>query len=77
MIVIQFLQNLLHYSFAEQHGLCPYTEFLAILSDCSHLAVIQIYDLSMATHKRLLLFLEIFRIDRHRYPFLLSHREYI
>jgi len=75
MIVIQFLQNLLHYSFAEQHGLCPDTKLLTILSYGGHLAVIKIYDLSMAAHKRLLLLLEILRIDRCRHSFLLSHRD--
>ncbi len=64
MIVIQLFQYFLHYSLSEQHRLRPYAELLAILPDCRHLAVVQIYDLSMATHKRLLLLLQVIRINR-------------
>ncbi len=73
MIVIQFLQYLLHYSFPEQHRLSSYAELIAILPDCRHLTVVQIYDLSMATHQRLLLLLKIVRINRCRCLFLLCH----
>ena len=63
MVIIQFRQNLFHYRLAEQDGLCTDTEPVAVLSDGSHFAVIQIDDLPVATHQRLLLLLEILRID--------------
>ena len=70
MIILKLGQDLLHYGLTEKNGLGTYPELLAILSDGSHLAVIQIDDLPMATHKRCLLLLKIFRIDA-RYVFLL------
>ena len=63
MIVVQFLQDLFHYGTTEERTLCAYTKLLTILTDCSHLAVIQIDNLPVATHKRGFLLLEIFRID--------------
>ena len=73
MIVIQFLQYLLHYSFPEQHRLSSYAELIAILPDCRQLTVVQIDDLSVATHQRLLLLLQVFRIDSRLILLLFSH----
>ena len=62
MIIIQFRKNLLHYRLAEKNSLSTYPEFLTVLIYSSHLTVIQIDDLPMATHQRLLLLLEVLRI---------------
>ena len=62
MIVIQFRQNLLHYRLTEKHCLCTDTEFVTILSDSCHFAIIQIYDLSVLAYKGLLLLFQIFGI---------------
>lgn len=62
MIVIQFRKHFFHYRLPEKHGLGTYTESVAVLSDGSHLTVIKIDYLPMPTHKRLFLFLQIFRI---------------
>ena len=72
MIIIQFLQDLLHDSLTEEDSLCAHTKLFAILTYCCHLAIIQINNLPMATHKRLLLFLKIFGIYSHRLISLLS-----
>lgn len=66
MIVIQFRQYLLHDRFTEERSLSADTELVTILSDGSHLAVIQVYDLPVSSHKRFLLFLKILRIDAGR-----------
>ena len=71
MVIIQFRQNLLHYGFPVQHSLCTYPELLTIKIYCSQLTVIQIDDLPMLSHKRLLLLLKIFRIHSRRCLFLL------
>ena len=63
MIIIQFGQDLLHYRLAEQDSLGADTEPVTVLPDCSHLTVIQIDDLPVAAHQRLLLLFEIFRIN--------------
>ena len=62
MIILKLGQDLLHYGLAEKNGLGTYPELLAILSDGSHLAVIQIDDLPVTADKGSLLLLEIFRI---------------
>ena len=62
MIIIQFLQYLLHYSLSEKNGLCTHTELVAVLFNCSHLTIIQVDNLPMLTYKRLLLLLEVLRI---------------
>ncbi len=74
MVIVKFRQNLFHYGFTEEHGLRTHTEFVAILSYGSHLAVIQIDDLPVPAHKSLLLLLHIFRINSRPdcFPFL-SH----
>lgn len=72
MIIIQLGQYLFHDCFTEKHRLGPYAELLAVLPDRRHLAVIQIDDLPMLTHKGLLLLLEIFRIDTCRFNFSFS-----
>ena len=63
MRVVQLFQYLFHDGFTEQDSLCTYAELVTILSDCSHLTVIQIDNLPMLTHQSLLLLLQIFRID--------------
>lgn len=74
MIVIQLRQDLFHDSFSEKDCLGTYTELFTILTNCSHLAVIQIYHLSMTAYQRFLLLLQIFRIDTCMgYGFLLGH----
>ena len=77
MIVIQFLQDLLHNRFTEEDRLGTYTKLLAILAYRCHFAVIQIYYLSMATHKRLLLLLKIFGIDSRSLVSLFSLCHYL
>ena len=62
MAFFQFFEDLFHNGFAEEDSLCTHTELFTILTDGSHLAVIQIYDLTMAAHQRCLLFFEIFGI---------------
>ena len=69
MIVIQFGQDLFHYCLTEKHCLSPYAELVTILSDRSHLTIIQIDDLPVLTHKSFLLLLQIFRIDTRRIIF--------
>ena len=63
MRVVQLFQHLLHDSFPEENCLRTDTKLVAILSDCSHLTIIQIDNLSMTTHKSRLLLLKIFRVD--------------
>ena len=63
VIVVEFRQDLFHYSFAEEHSLGTDPEFLAITVDGRHFAVVQIYDLPVTTHKGFLLLLQVFRID--------------
>ena len=62
MIVIQFRQYLLHDRFTEERSLSADTELVTILSDGSHLAVIQIYHLPVTADKSFLLLLKILRI---------------
>ena len=62
MVVIQFGKHLFHYRFPEQNCLRAHAEAFTILSDGSHLAVIQIYHLPVTTHKGFLLLLQILRI---------------
>ena len=71
MVIIKFRQDLLHYGFSVENGLCTYPELLTIKIYCSQLTVIQIDDLSMLTYKRLLLLLKIFWIHSRRCLFLL------
>ena len=71
MIVIQFGQDLFHYCLTEKHCLSPYAELVTILSDRSHLTIIQIDDLPVLTHKSFLLLLQIFGIHPRRRSFLL------
>ena len=74
MVIIQFGQDLLHYSLAEKYGLCTYTELVTILLNGSHLTIIQVNNLSVPTHKSSFLLLEIFRIDTgSRVLLLFSH----
>lgn len=73
MVVIQFRKDFLHYGLAEENSLGTDTESFAILSYRRHLAVIQIDDLSVAAHQRLLLLLQIFRIDICLSYFLFCH----
>ena len=63
MIVIKLRKDLLHYGLTEHNGLDPDTKLLTILVYGSHLAVIQVDNLTMAAQKRCLLFFEILRID--------------
>ena len=74
MVLIQFLQNLFHYGTTEKRTLCTYTKLLTILTDCSHLAVIQIDNLPVATHKRGFLLFQIFGIDTPVYFLSSGHR---
>ena len=77
MIIVEFRQDLLHYSFAEKHSLRTDTELVTILLDGSHLTIIQIDDLPMLAYKRCLLFLEILRIYTYAAVFLLfSHADF-
>ena len=62
MAFFQFFEDFFHYGLTEQDSLGAHTELFTILTDGSHLAVIQIYDLTMAAHQRCLLFFEIFGI---------------
>ena len=62
MIVIQLLENLFHDSLTEEDCLCAYAKLVAILLNGRHLAVIQVYNLTMTTHKRRLLLFKIFGI---------------
>ena len=62
MIVIQFLEDLFHDGFAEEDRFRANTELFAIQAYGSHLAVVKIYDLTVAAYKSLLLLLQIFRI---------------
>ena len=62
MIIFKFRQHLLHYGLAEENSLSPYPEFVAILTYCSHLTVIQINDLPVTTNQSLFLLLQIVRI---------------
>ena len=73
MIVIQFRKDLLHYSLTEQNRLCTYTKSITILPYCSHLTIIQIDNLSVTTHQRLLLLFQIFWIDICLSGLLLCH----
>ena len=52
MIILKLGQDLLHYGLAEENSLSPYPEFVAILTYCSHLTVIQINDLPVPADKR-------------------------
>ena len=70
MIIVKFRQDLLHYSFAEKHSLRTDTELVTVLAYGCHLAVIQIDDLPVTPHKRLLLLLEVLRINARRGSFL-------
>ena len=62
MIIFKFRQHLFHYGLAEKNRLRPYPELVAILTYCSHLAVIQINDLPVTTNQSLFLLLQIVRI---------------
>ena len=73
MIVIKLREHLLHYGLPEKSCLCTYPELVTILTNGSHLAVIQIDDLSVATHQRLLLLLQVFRVDSCLILLLFSH----
>ena len=73
MIIIQFLQDLLHDSLTVQDRLCADTKLLALLIDSLHLLVIQIDDLPVAAHQRRLLLLEIFGIDALGYFLFTGH----
>ena len=63
MIIIKFRKNLFHDSLSEQDSLGTDTEPFTIRLYGSHFTVIQIDDLPVATHQRLLLLLEIFRVN--------------
>ena len=73
MIVIKLREHLLHYGLPEKSRLGTHPELVTILPYGSHLAVIQIDDLSVATHQRLLLLLQVFRIDSSLILLLFSH----
>lgn len=73
MIVIKLRKDLLHYSLTEQDSLCTYTKAVTILPYCGHLTIIQIYNLSVTTHQRLLLLFKIFWIDICLSGLLLCH----
>ena len=73
MIVIKLRKDLLHYGLTEQDSLCTYTKAVTILPYCGHLTVIQIYNLSVTTHQRLLLLFQIFWIDICLSGLLLCH----
>ena len=72
MIIFKFRQHLFHYGLAEKNRLRPYPELVAILTYCSHLAVIQINDLPMSSDKGCLLLLQIFGVDTGMDVFLFS-----
>ena len=57
MIVFKLREYLLHDRFSEKNRFCPYPEFVTVLIDSSHLTIIQVDNLPMATHQRFLLFL--------------------
>ena len=73
MIVIKLREHLLHYGLSEKSRLGTHPELVTILPYGSHLAVIQIDDLSVATHQRLLLLLQVFRVDSCLILLLFSH----
>lgn len=62
MVVIQFRKHLFHYRLPEQDSLRAHTEPFTILSDGSHLTIIQIDNLPVTADKSFLLLLEILRI---------------
>ena len=70
VVIVQFRQHLFHDRLAEQDGLGTDTELVTVLAYGRHLAVIQIDDLPVAPHKRLLLLLEILRVNARRGSFL-------
>lgn len=72
MIVVKFGKNLFHNGFTEKRGLRSDPEFVTILTYRSHLAVIQIDNLTMLPHKGRLLLLHILRIDSRPLYFPLS-----
>ncbi len=73
MRVVQLFQYLLHDSFTEQNGPGTYPKFVTIMSDCRHFTVVQVDNLTMAAHKRCLLFFKIFRIHSLFYFLFSSH----
>ena len=62
MIVIKLREHLLHYGLPEKSCLCTYPELVTILTNGSHLAVIQIDHLPVTTHKGFLLLLQVLRV---------------
>ena len=77
MVIVKFRQDFLHYSLAEKHSLRTYTKLVTILLNGSHLAVIQIDNLSMFAYKSCLLLLKILQIYTYAAVFLLfSHADF-
>ena len=73
MTVIQFRQDFFHDGLAVQHRLGRDMELVTIEINGSHLTVIQINDLTIASSQGLLLLLQIFRIDRRFMVSFLCH----
>ncbi len=71
MVVVELGEDLFHDGFAEEGGFGGDAEFVAVLGDGSHLAVIQVDNLSVFADKGLLLFLYILRVDSPAGYFLL------
>ena len=63
MIVIKFLENLLHDGLTEKYSLGTYPELLTLLAYRSHLAIVKVNDLPVTTGQSLLLLPQIIRID--------------
>lgn len=51
MIIIQFLQDLLHDRLAEKDCLCTDAELFAVLIDGCHLAVVQVDNLTVTAYE--------------------------
>ncbi len=71
MVIVELGEDLFHNGLAEEGGFGVYTKFVAVLGDGSHLAVIQVDDLSVFADEGLFLFLYIFRVDSPTGYFLL------
>ena len=70
MIVVQFREHLLNDGLTEQGGFRIYTELVTISPYGSHLAVIEVDNLTMPAHKGCLLLFQIFRIHSRDLYFL-------
>lgn len=62
MVIIEFLEYLLHNGLTEEDGSCGDTELFTILRNSLHLLVIQVDNLAVTPDKRGLLLLKIFGV---------------